>query len=210
MFLDDFSSPSTDCYLPGDPSYSEITDTLDFPGNNTVDPLSETLSILARPLSQEALYNTIIHGPFTGSLRNSLEEQLQCLDAYALRVTALIDSIERGNEGERNIRFQQTRQFLEPAGYFSAGLLAAGYDPHEKISVTFNTYVGKWTPQVKTNTDKRTYFAWEIAAGALKHDRTSEGGLVNFQTTRIEPQDRSRISDLRCWERDSRAIGKLR
>jgi len=196
MFLDDFSSPSTDCYLPGDPSYSEITDTLDFPGNNTVDPLSETLSILARPLSQEALYNTIIHGPFTGSLRNSLEEQLQCLDAYALRVTALIDSIERGNEGERNIRFQQTRQFLEPAGYFSAGLLAAGYDPHEKISVTFNTYVGKWTPQVKTNTDKRTYFAWEIAAGALKHDRTSEGGLVNFQTTRIEPQDRSRISDL--------------
>ncbi|MGC3728237.1 hypothetical protein ACPTHA_14590, partial [Enterococcus faecalis] len=69
-------------------------------------------------------------------------------------------------------------------------------DPHEKITVTFNAYVGKWKPEVKTNTETRTYFAWEIAAGALKHDRPAEGGLLNFQTMEIQPQDRSKINDL--------------
>ncbi|WP_073525529.1 hypothetical protein [Pseudomonas fluorescens] len=158
--------------------------------------LSETSRILARPLSQKALYSTVVFGPSKDFSRGTLEGQKQRIDAYAVRVLDLIDSIESGKEGERNIRFQQARQFLEPAGYFSAGLLAAGYDPQEKITVTFNSYVGKWKPEVRTNTDKRTYFAWEIAAGALKHDRAQEGGLVNFQTTRIEPQDQSKIDNL--------------
>lgn len=140
------------------------------------------------------IYGAVGVSPPTASY--TLQERLQRIDAYAGRVVTQIKHIESGEECESNIRFQKTRQFLEPAGYFSGGLLAAGLDPHEKITVTFNAYVGKWKPEVKTNTETRTYFAWEIAAGALKHDRPAEGGLLNFQTMEIQPQDRSKINDL--------------
>lgn len=140
------------------------------------------------------IYGALGVSPPTASY--TLQERLQRIDAYAGRVVTQIKHIESGEEGESNIRFQKTRQFLEPAGYFSGGLLAAGLDPHEKITVTINAYVGKWKPEVKTNTETRTYFAWEIAAGALKHDRPAEGGLLNFQTMEIQPQDRSKINDL--------------
>ncbi|WP_231422510.1 hypothetical protein [Pseudomonas sp. Leaf59] len=140
------------------------------------------------------IYGSVSVSPPTASYTQ--QERLQRIDAYAGRVVTQIKNIESGEEGESNIRFQKTRQFLEPAGYFSGGLLAAGFDPHEKITVTFNSYVGKWKPEVKTDTEKRTYFAWEIAAGALKHDRPAGGGLLNFQTLEIKPQDRSKINDL--------------
>ena len=130
------------------------------------------------------------------SERYTLLERIQRIEAYAGRVVTQIENVESADEGERNVKFQNVRQFLEPAGYFSGGLLAAGYDPHEKFSVTFNSYVGKWKPEVQTNTDERTYYAWEIAAGALKHDRTAEGGLVNFQDTQIKPQDQAKIDEL--------------
>ncbi len=140
------------------------------------------------------IYGSVSVSPPTASYTQ--QERLQRIDAYAGRVVTQIKNIESGEEGESNIRFQKTRQFLEPAGYFSGGLLAAGFDPHEKITVTFNSYVGKWKPEVKTDTETRTYFAWEIAAGALKHDRPAGGGLLNFQTLEIKPQDRSKINDL--------------
>lgn len=60
------------------------------------------------------------------------QERMHRIDAYTGRVVAHIQHIENGSDAERNISFQQTRPFLEPAGYFSGGLLAAGYDPHEK------------------------------------------------------------------------------
>ena len=142
------------------------------------------------------IYGALGVSPPTASYTQ--EERLKRIDAYAGRVVTQIQHIESGEEGESNIRFQKTRQFLEPAGYFSGGILAAGLDPHEKITVTFNAYVGKWKPEVKddTATETRTYFAWEIAAGALKHDRPAGGGLFNFQTMEIQPQDRSKINDL--------------
>ncbi len=128
--------------------------------------------------------------------RYTLSESEARIDAYAARVDTQIKSIESGSQGERNVKFQNVRMFMEPAGYFSGGLLAAGYDPHEKFTVTFKTYVGKWKKEVQTNTEERTYYAWEIAAGALKHDRTPEGGLLNFQETKIKPQDAGKINDL--------------
>ena len=141
------------------------------------------------------IYGSVSVSPPTASYTH--QEQLQRIDAYADRVVTQIKKIEEsGEENESNIRFQKTRPFLEPAGYFSGGLLAAGFDPHEKITVTFKSYVGKWKPEVETNTDTRTYFAWEIAAGALKHDKPPGGGLLNFQTMEIKPQDRSKINDL--------------
>lgn len=126
----------------------------------------------------------------------TLRERMHRIEAYTERVEAQIKNIETGEEGERNVRFQKVRQFLEPAGYFSAGLLAAGRDPHEQFTVKFDSYVGKWHPEIKTNTSERTYYAWEIAAGALQHDRTPEGGSLNFQETKINPQDQDKINDL--------------
>ncbi len=126
----------------------------------------------------------------------SRQEREQHIGAYAKRVNALVGNIERGSEGERNLHFQNARSFMEPAGYFSAGLLAAGLDPHEKITVTFTSYVGMGRPEHQTNTDKRTYFAWEISAGALAHDKVERGGPVNFQFMEIESQDLSKVNDL--------------
>ncbi|WP_426135308.1 hypothetical protein [Pseudomonas sp. PWP3-1b2] len=144
--------------------------------------------------AKAVIYGSVNVSPPTQSYTQ--QDRLQHVDAFAARVVVQIKHIESGEEGESNIRFQKTRQFLEPAGYFSGGLLAAGYDPHEKITVTFNAYVGKWKPEHKTNTDERTYFAWEIAAGALKHDRPAGGGLLNFQTMEIQPKDRNKINGL--------------
>jgi hypothetical protein len=93
------------------------------------------------------IYGAVGVSPPTASY--TLQERLQRIDAYAGRVVTQIKHIESGEECESNIRFQKTRQFLEPAGYFSGGLLAAGLDPHEKITVTFNAYVGKWKPEVQ-------------------------------------------------------------
>lgn len=124
------------------------------------------------------------------------EEQGQRIDAYAERVVDQIKNMKRGEEGERNIRFQQVRKFLEPTGYFSGGLLAAGFDPQEKITVKFTTYVGVGNSKVLSDSDQRTYYAWEIAAGALAHDKVDRGGPIDFHYMEIEPKDRSKIKDL--------------
>ena len=144
--------------------------------------------------SKQVIFGSVSPSPPTASYTQ--RERTQRIDAYAGRVVTQTNTIERGNEGERNIKFQKTRQFLEPAGYFSGGLMAAGYDPHEKITVTFTSYKGVGKPEVLTDTEKRTYFAWEIAAGAFAHDKVQRGGPLNFQFMEIAPQDRSKVADL--------------
>lgn len=141
----------------------------------------------------------VIYGPAgvsTPARGYTQQERMQRVDDYASRVVAQMQSIESASEGESNIRFQKVHQFLEPAGYFSAGLLAAGYDPHQKVTVTFNSYTGLGKPEHLTGTDRRTYFAWEIAAGALAHDKVQRGGPVNFQSMHIEPKDKGRVAEL--------------
>lgn len=141
------------------------------------------------------IYGSTTVAPPTASYTQ--QQRLQHIDAYAARVVTQINNIESGEEGESNIRFQKTRQFLEPGGYFSGGLLAAGYDPHAKITVTFTTYTKELNGATHlTNKDERTYFAWEIAAGSLKHDRPAGGGLINLQGLQIKPEDQQKINDL--------------
>ncbi|WP_455926840.1 hypothetical protein [Pseudomonas capeferrum] len=164
--------------------------------NNTSQTSSDEV---ASSTFESNTYKTTIYGSGSASAPIaglSLLEREQLVDAYANRVKAQIGNIESGSEGERNVKFQNVRLFMEPSGYFSAGLLAAGYDPNEKITVTFNSYVGKWKPEHLTDTDTRTYFAWEIAAGALKHDKPPGGGLLNFHQMEIAPKDQSKINDL--------------
>lgn len=126
----------------------------------------------------------------------TLQERKQRIDDYAFRVTMLIEEIPSINQGEMAVRFQNARLFMEPAGYFSGGLLAAGYDPHEKITVTFTSYTGVGKPENLSSTSKRTYFAWEIAAGALEHDKVQRGGPINFNFMEIDPKDQTRVDDL--------------
>jgi len=172
-----------------------------------------TLQVAAAPVSRDVFYTSVIYGAANVSPPTAVythAERMQRINAYADRVVVSINHIESGREGERNIKFQQTRQFLEPAGYFSGGLLAAGYDPHEKITVTFNSYVGRGNPDTLTNSTQRTFFAWEIAAGALAHDKVERGGPINFQSMHIEPQDRNKVAQLesmgnnlqRHWENE--------
>ena len=127
----------------------------------------------------------------------SLRTRERRIDDFAHRVEWKLKLVEDGSEGERNVKFQDVRQYMEPAGYFSGGLLAAGYDPHEKITVTFTGYTKELNGASHLNNkDERTYFAWEIAAGALKHDRPAGGGVINAQSMQIRPEDRNKINDL--------------
>ena len=126
----------------------------------------------------------------------TLQERKQRIDDYAFRVTMLIEEIPSINQGEMAVRFQNARLFMEPAGYFSGGLLAAGYDPHEKITVTFTSYTGVGKPENLSSTSKRTYFAWEIAAGALEHDKVQRGGPINFNFMEIDPKDQTKVDNL--------------
>lgn len=201
--------------LPLLPSIQTAIDTAldNVPFIRDTPPLAENTSVIrglrvhfgltplagAAPLSQDAFYKIVIYGSADASAPSENHAQqapTQRVDAYAERVMDAIDAIETGSEGERNIKFQQVRQFLEPAGYFSGGLMAAGYDPHEKITVKINSYVGRGNPDGLTNTTQRTYFAWEIAAGALAHDKVERGGPINFQSMHIEQQDKSKVAAL--------------
>nr|WP_232000980.1 hypothetical protein [Pseudomonas azotoformans] len=140
----------------------------------------------------------------------TMEEREQRISDYASRVSTQIGNIELGREGERNVKFQNMRMFMEPAGYFSGGLLAAGYDPHEKITVTFMSAKGMGQPTNWSPPEHRTYFAWEIAAGALQHDKVERGGPINFNFMHIDAKDRGKVDNLERlgkqlqdrWEKD--------
>lgn len=140
----------------------------------------------------------------------TLPQREQRINAYADRVKTQLGNIESGSEGERNVKFQNARQFMIPSGYFSGGLLAAGYDPHEAKTVTFTTYTGMGKPETLNRTNKHSYFAWEIAAGALEHDKVERGGPLTFQFMEIEPNDKLMIENLESvgkklqehWEKD--------
>jgi hypothetical protein len=142
----------------------------------------------------------VIYGSVTGSppaASDKPEELVKQIDTYAGRVVTQIKHIESGEEGESNIRFQQIRPFLQPGGYFSGGLMAAGYDPHEKITVTFRAYTKELNGAThKTDEYTRTYSAWEIAAGALKHDRPPSGGVINQQSVTFKQEDKNKINNL--------------
>lgn len=139
----------------------------------------------------------------------SQEQREQRIDAYSSRVLTQIENLESGSEGERNLKFQKTRQFLEPGGYFSGGLLSAGVDPHEKITVTFHTSKGVEFKH-ETDTEQRTYFAWEIAAGKFAHDKVSQNGAIESHSMSFNTGDRSKIERLEAlgsklqnrWEKD--------
>lgn len=170
------------------------------PKNNEVGSKPKTVfAFAAPPLTHANTYAATIYGtssaPAPGT-RYTKEQREQHIDGYANRVNTLIGDIESDQEGKRNIKFQKARQFMEPSGYFSGGLLAAGYDPHEKINVTFTSYTGMGKPDVLTDTDIRTYFAWEIAAGALAHDKVQRGGPINFQFMSIEKSSRGKVDEL--------------
>ncbi|SEE70110.1 hypothetical protein [Pseudomonas proteolytica] len=146
-----------------------------------------------------AVQKRVIYGSDTVSAPSAdytLQERKQRIDDYAFRVTTLIEEIPSINQGEMAVRFQNARLFMEPAGYFSGGLLAAGYDPHEKITVTFTSYTGVGKPENLSSTSKRTYFAWEIAAGALEHDKVQRGGPINFNFMEIDPKDQTKVDNL--------------
>lgn len=175
------------------------------PGQKTLRPYS--------PDDEFDVAKAVIYGsaaPSAPAAGYTQQERLQRIDAYAGRVVAQVQGIESASEGERNVRFQKVRQFLEPAGYFSAGLLAAGHDPHEKITVVFNAYTGLGKPEHLTSSERRTYFAWEIAAGSLAHDKVQRGGPINFQSMQIEPKDKGQVAELESlganlqahWEED--------
>lgn len=171
----------------------------DFNPTQTVAPSPPVKNTTAPLLDHELDFSKgVIYGGdgVSAPKRYPHNEQVQRIEAYAGRVVEQIKTLKQGTESENNVKFQKVRHFLEPAGYFSGGLLAAGYDPHEKFTVTFKSYVGKWKEEVQTNTEERTYYAWELAAGALKHDRTPEGGLLNFQETEIKSQDEDKIKNL--------------
>ena len=165
---------------------------------NTVGTKSNTAFASSTPANSNTYTATIYGTPTAPAPGTSYtkEEQEQHVDAYADRVKTLIGGIESDQEGQRNIKFQHARQFMEPSGYFSGGLLAAGYDPHEKFKVRFTTYTGMGKPDVLTGTDIRTYFAWEIAAGALAHDKVQRGGPVNFQFMHVEKSAKGKVSEL--------------
>lgn len=140
----------------------------------------------------------------------SLDQRRRLVQNYTHRIKTQINNIETGSEGERNVRYQHLKPFLTPAGYFSGALLAAGCDPHQKVTVTLKTYTGMGKPEHLSSAEKRTYFAWELAAGALEHDRVERGGPVNFSFLHIEPADEEHVEALESlgkvlqasWEAD--------
>ncbi len=151
------------------------------------------------PTHESDAAKNVIYGSTTATPPNTnltQKERLQLTEAYAGRIVQQLANIESGSEGESNLKFQQSRQFLQPASYFSGGVLAAGFDPQAKITVTLNTYVGVGAPTTLTSRVERSYFAWEVAAGALAHDKTPRGGPVNFHSMHIEQKDKSRVEDL--------------
>lgn len=127
---------------------------------------------------------------------DSLQQREQRVEDYAGRVKSQLANIESGSEAERNVKFLNARPFTQPAGYFSGGLLAAGYDPNQEIKPTFSSYVGKGHPEKQTGSEERGYRAWQIAAGALAHDRPEQGGVLNFQSMKLAPADETKVNNL--------------
>lgn len=162
--------------------------------SRSLTPENASASLPETKIARQIIYKSGIVTPPSDSLTINAREQR--VEAYANRVKNHIKKVDSGSEGDRNINFQNVRLFMEPSGYFSGGLLAAGFDSHEKITVKFETYVGMGHAKTLSSTDKRTYFAWEIAAGALAHDKVAPGGVINFKSMTVEPKDRRRVKDL--------------
>ena len=148
----------------------------------------------AGTLQTYTIYGTNAASPPNANL--PMQERENDVDAYTSRVSAALANIESGSEAERNVKFQNVRPFMTPSGYFSGGLMAAGYDPNQPISVRFDSYVGMGRPESPSGSEVRTYPAWEVAAGALKHDAPEPGGVVNFRNMVVSPADQATVKDL--------------
>ncbi|MBT2375778.1 hypothetical protein J7E41_27710, partial [Pseudomonas fluorescens] len=111
-------------------------------------------------------------------------EREQRMRDYAANVKGLLADTETGSEAERNVKFIRARPLMTPVGYFRGGLSAAGYDPDEKFTVTYKTYVHSPTGKATLHSESsHTYAAWEIAAGMSVHDQSPSGGVVNTVDT---------------------------
>lgn len=126
----------------------------------------------------------------------SVQQREQFADHYADRVKTQMGNIESGTEAEKNLKYLNARPFMTPSGYFSGGLMAAGYDPNQQIKATFDSYTGMGRPQSKSGSSEQSYNAWEIAAGRLEHDRPESGGMVNFQSMHLNPADEATVRNL--------------
>ncbi|WP_157646222.1 hypothetical protein [Burkholderia ubonensis] len=109
-----------------------------------------------------------------------------------------MDIVESGSEAQRNNNFLEAREFTTPGGYFSAGLLSAGYDPHEQISVTFIEARGQGAINAEeVSRSERTYAAWEIAAGVHRHDKpNNDGHVLNYTFESVGSEDKQKIDQL--------------
>jgi hypothetical protein len=140
----------------------------------------------------------------------SPSQRAMLADAYAERVKTQMADVESGTEAERNVKYQAIRPFTTPAGYFSGGLLAAGYDPNQTFKIRFSHDVGMGRAQKQTDSFERTYTAWQIAAGVLEHDRPASGGTLNFDFMDVAKEDKSRVDELQAtgktlqdhWQQD--------
>ncbi len=128
----------------------------------------------------------------------TLPDRLQRAGDFGTRVFSNMMQIEKGSQAQRNVDFLSLLPFMSAAGFFSAGLLAARLDPHEKFTVKFSSMVGKGgIAERLTGSTNQTYLAWEIAAGKLDHDTPASGGIVNFRFMHINAQDGPRITQLK-------------
>ncbi|WP_157659596.1 hypothetical protein [Burkholderia ubonensis] len=164
--------------------------------------LSMSLDVASQlPLGPSRTYSNVIFG--TDGVRSpdaslTQEERIQRANDFDKRVEALIFDMENGSESEKNVKFLSARPFMEPHGYFTGGLMAAGYDPNEEFTVTFHHRRGVGgTPTSPDETTTRVYTASDISAGRLEHDIPAYGGIVNFNTVSFESEQQVRIEELR-------------
>ncbi|WP_188793651.1 hypothetical protein [Dyella nitratireducens] len=166
-------------------------------------------------------YSNVIYGsprPQPPDASLTLEQRKQRIDAFVERFKSIVEQTKGTYVGEAqaNANFICNQSFMTPKGYISAGLLAGGFDPHEKIKVTY-TDTTQFPGQVEhvSGSYDRTYEAWEIAAGMHKHDQPDNfGHIVNFKYEDIKSEEaKQKIHDLESigetlqtsWENDIRA-----
>lgn len=166
------------------------------------------------PLNQAyTIYGADLSPPAAGL---SAKARAQYADAYVSRVRHQLAQVEApGTDAQKNLRFIQLRPFTEPSGYFSGGLLAAGIDPNQNITVRVDTYFHIPKDRLESS-QTRTYRAWEIAAGALAHDRPGSPGLLRRSQLVIDKEDMPQTAQLEAigrrlqagWERDVDGPGR--
>lgn len=158
-------------------------------------------ALILAPAPESTIYG--VDGASAPGAGDSLQQREQHVADYAGRVKAQLANIESGSEAERNVKYLSARPFTTPSGYFSGGLLAAGFDSNADIKATLTRGTkaplgglgsSRWKVEGR---DGRPYKAWQVAAGALDHDRPAPGGLT-WQTIHLAPADEARVKELQA------------